>query len=110
MMIGYWGMLGENNMMGQYGMMTPGLMGLLMMAFFLLAVVGAVLLLVWIVRQLSGPEHRQGISSGIGSLNNPTNNTGQEAPLAILQRRYARGEIGPDEYECIRSDLLRDGG
>ena len=37
-------------------------------------------------------------------------NPSQEAPLAILQRRYARGEIGPDEYERIRSDLLRDGG
>lgn len=33
-----------------------------------------------------------------------------ESPLAILQRRYAQGEIGHEEYERIRADLLRDRG
>jgi len=31
----------------------------------------------------------------------------RESPLEILQSRYARGEIGRDEYEKIRSELLR---
>lgn len=33
-----------------------------------------------------------------------------EEPLTILQRRYARGEIQPEEYERAREDLVRDGG
>ncbi len=32
--------------------------------------------------------------------------TSEETPLVILQRRYAQGEIGPDEYARVRSDLL----
>ena len=28
-----------------------------------------------------------------------------EAPLTILQRRYARGDLGTDEYERIRATL-----
>lgn len=31
-----------------------------------------------------------------------------EPPLVILQRRYALGEVGPDEYERIRAALVRD--
>jgi uncharacterized membrane protein len=53
---------------------------------------GIILLVVWGVRRL---ENR-----GSGD--------DDERPLAILQRRYAGGEIGPEEYERIRSDLLRD--
>jgi putative membrane protein len=33
--------------------------------------------------------------------------TGAESPLAILQQRYARGEISKEEYETIRQDLER---
>ena len=29
----------------------------------------------------------------------------QDDPVAILKRRYARGEIGRDEYERMRRDL-----
>ena len=67
-----------------------GMMGLgwLMMGFWLLVVVGIVLLLVWGIRHLGGQAR----------------NT-EETPLATLQRRYARGVIGPEE-----ADLQRDGG
>ena len=31
--------------------------------------------------------------------------TSQDDPIAIIKRRYARGEIDRDEYERIRRDL-----
>ncbi len=31
-----------------------------------------------------------------------------DAPVAILQRRYARGDIGADEYQRIRAALTAD--
>jgi putative membrane protein len=31
---------------------------------------------------------------------------GQDSPLEILKRRYARGEITREEFESIRRDLL----
>lgn len=33
---------------------------------------------------------------------------GPEAPLTILQRRYARGDVGSEEYERIRTTLTKD--
>ena len=30
-----------------------------------------------------------------------------EAPLAILQRRYARGDLGAEEYERMRATLTK---
>lgn len=33
----------------------------------------------------------------------------REKPMQILQRRYAAGEIGSEEYEERREKLLRDG-
>ena len=77
--------------------MDGGMMwlGLLMMVFGLLVFAGIILLGVWAVMRLTGRE--QGPSRGTA--------TPPEDPLVILQRRYARGEIGRDEYERIRSDL-----
>ncbi len=86
--------------MGSNGMMGYGLMGLLMMASLLLVVVGVILLLVWIVRKLGSPQD----SSATGVITT----INQEPPLSILQRRYASGEIGREEYERVRADLLRD--
>ncbi len=34
---------------------------------------------------------------------------GQETPLQLLQRRLARGEIDPEDYERRRDLLQRDG-
>ena len=33
----------------------------------------------------------------------------RDAPLDVLQRRYAAGEISTDEYEQRRAVLIRDG-
>lgn len=57
-----------------------------------LVVLGGLLLLAWSVRRLGGAARADG-----------------DAPLEIVQRRYARGEIGREEYERLRADLLRDG-
>ncbi|TMG56877.1 MAG: SHOCT domain-containing protein [Chloroflexi bacterium] len=62
-----------------------------MMLLFALVPVALLALLVWAVRgQRSSPARGDA--------------------LAILQRRYAAGEIQREEYERIRTDLLRDRG
>jgi len=74
-------------------------LGLLMMVLGLLVFAGIILLGVWAVTRLTSSERSR--PSG------PANSA--EDPLIILQRRYARGEIGRDDYERIRSDLERKG-
>jgi len=71
----------------------------LMMLFGLLVFIGIILLGVWAVTRLTGSE---GLRAGSASAS-------AEDPLAILQRRYARGEIGRDDYERIRADLKGSG-
>ncbi len=94
-MMGIGGMMGfggMGGMMGQSGSIPwPGW---LMLVFGLLVVAGLVLLVVWGARRLAQPDGA----------------AAYETPLTILQRRYARGEIGPEEYEGAREILLRDGG
>ncbi len=67
--------------------------GLIMMIFWLLVLVGIVLLVVWLVRQVTRHEPRSGASRA----------------LEILQERYARGEITREQYEQMRRDLLGGG-
>ncbi len=93
------GLLG-GGMMG-FGGMWPGMMGgyygpgfgmggVLMMLFWVLIVVGVVLLVAWLARQA-------GVSSA---------GPGQESTaLEILKRRYARGEITKEQFEQMRRDL-----
>ena len=88
-MMGMGGMMGSGGMMGQPGPTTWS--GWLMLISWLVVAVGIALLLVWGVRRVD----RSG-------------DTDDEKPLAILQRRYARGEIGPEECARIRADLLRN--
>lgn len=83
-------MMGTGGMMGQPGSMMSS--GWLPPLSWLLVTVGLALLLVWAARRVGD---RGGRAEG-------------ERPLATLQRRYARGEIGAAEYERIRSDLVRD--
>src|SRR5207249_3780690 len=96
-------MMAMGSMMGLQGLINcdPTMMqsfaggtapGLTLPVFGLLVATGLVLLLVWAVRGFGGA--RQTI--------------GAEPPLAVLQRRYAAGEIDPEDYARIRADLLRD--
>lgn len=78
------GMMGWGYGMGWFG-------GIIMIAFWIAVIVGIVLLIRWLV-----------IS---------TRSTGQsthheDSALEILKRRYARGEIGKEEFEEKKRDLL----
>ncbi len=88
------GMMGGMGMMGG-GMMNDGMMGgmgmmLLGLLFLLFVLAGVALLVVWAVRRSGGD---------LGS--------GREDPVEILRARYARGEVGREEFERIRDDLGR---
>lgn len=79
--------------MGQFGIVFAILGGLSWLAI----VAGIVLLVIWAARTLtSHPVMRT----------SPAAATAAESPLDILARRFAMGEITPDEFERSRS-LLR---
>ncbi len=59
------------------------------MLWMLVVLAGIILLVVWAVRQMSGPGARPGRSRAI----------------EILEERYARGEIDREEFEARRRDL-----
>src|SRR5207245_4410367 len=86
------GVMGTMRGIGPLGLWMPMFgAGGGMMLLFTLVPVALVALLVWAVRsQRSSPARGDA--------------------LAILQRRYAAGEIQREEYERIRTDLLRDRG
>ncbi len=85
------GMMGGMGIMGG-GMMNGGMMGGMgmMLMYFMLVLVGVALLVIWAVRRSGG---------GLGS--------GREDPMEILRARYARGEVGCEEFERMREDLAR---
>lgn len=66
---------------------------LFMLLFWVLVVVGAAALIRWLLQQ-----------SNAGSWRSP----GGGAALEILRERYARGEIGREEYEPMERDLQRE--
>ena len=63
-------------------------MGVFMLIFWVVVIVGIAFLVKWVVAQSSG-----------GS-------PGNDSPLEILKRRYARGEIDKTEFEEKKKDLL----
>lgn len=73
-------------MYGQYG---GGMWMFFQLLFWILVVVGIVLLIVWLVRQPGRYERGRG----------------EESALDILKKRYARGEINKEEYERMKKDL-----
>ncbi|MFI5341303.1 MAG: SHOCT domain-containing protein [Candidatus Methylomirabilales bacterium] len=73
---------------GGYGMGFLG--GLFMLLFWGLIIVGLVLVVRWLWDQ---GRSRAGAGAG-------------DAPLDILKRRYARGEISKEEFERMKQDLL----
>ena len=72
-------------MMGGWGG-TMGVAGWLMMALFW---IGLILLIVWLVRSVLGTS--QGAASSTAR--------------AILDQRYARGELTRKEYEHMKKDI-----
>jgi putative membrane protein len=73
--------------------MTGGLMGIRMLfgiVFWILIIVGIVLLVVWVVQKA--------MSGGVGGT--------ERSALEILKKRYASGEISKDEFEEKKRDLL----
>jgi len=77
-------MMGNQMMYGPYG---AGMF--FHFLFWLLIIIGVVLLIVWVVRQSSGREGGRG----------------GETALDILKKRYARGEINKEEFEERRRVL-----
>ncbi len=72
---------------GWYGM---GFLGWLFMLVFW----GLIITVLVLVVQRLWDRRRPGSGEGSG-----------EAPLDILKRRYARGEIGKEEYDQMKRDL-----
>ena len=74
--------------------MTGGMAGWMVVLMFLVPLVFTALIVVliaWVIR------------SGRGRTGADT----PEAPLTILQRRYARGDLGTEEYERMRTTLTK---
>jgi putative membrane protein len=76
---------------GGFGGGFGGLGMLVMLVFWGLIIVGIVLVVRWLVEQ--------------GSRGGGTGPEGESA-LDILKKRYARGEIGREEFEAKKRDLL----
>ena len=68
---------------GMHGMGGWGILGII---FWIALLVGIVLLVVWLVKTVSGRGR-------------------QESALDILKKRYARGEITKEEFEERKRDL-----
>jgi len=83
-----WGM-GPGMMGGGYGMGWFG--SIIMIAFWIAIIAGIVLLIRWLI-----------ISTRTASRDTDS----VDSALEILKRRYARGEIGKEEFEGKKRDLL----
>jgi len=73
--------------------------GILMMVFWVAIIVGIVLLVVWLTRQVAGGHcfsggHGAGHEVGHG-----------DTAIDIVNQRYARGEIDKAEFEQKKKDL-----
>ena len=78
-------------MMGSmmYGPSGGGMWMFFHFLFWILVVVGVILLIVWVVRQ-KGKR---------------TDDQAEETALDILKKRYARGEITKEEYDKVKKDI-----
>jgi len=83
-----WGM-GPGMMGGGYGMGWFG--PIIMIAFWIAVIVGIVFLVRWLIISTR--------SAGQSTYH-------EDSALEILKRRYARGEIGKEEFEEKKRDLL----
>jgi putative membrane protein len=85
-------MMPGGGMMGWgYGAYGMGIVGwLFMLLFWGLIIVGLILVVRWL-----WDHGRSGTGAGTG-----------DAPLDILKRRYARGEITKEEFDRMKQDLV----
>ncbi|HLG30352.1 MAG TPA: SHOCT domain-containing protein [Candidatus Brocadiales bacterium] len=65
-----------------------GIWMLFNMVFWVLVIIGIVLLVIWVVRRAGGERSKAANSA-----------------LEILKKRYARGEITKEEYEEKKRDI-----
>jgi putative membrane protein len=77
-------------MMGGFGFGGMLLGGLLMLAFWVLVIGGAIWLVVTLAR---------------GSQSTPGTHTAGQTPLDILKARYAKGEVTKEQFEEMKRDL-----
>ena len=82
-------------MMGGFG----GGFDLIGLLLNLVVIVGIVVLVIWAVRQFSSN------GQGAGLLGQQNDRPTEAAPRAIVEERYARGEITREQYQDILSDL-----
>ena len=91
---GYGGMMGG----GGYGIGLLG--GFFMIIFWILVIVGVILLIRWLVGQSgAGGGHMMGMG---GQMMAPPGNRAMET----LKDRYAKGEIGKEEFDQMKKDLM----
>jgi putative membrane protein len=84
-------------MMGGFGYGGFGWIGMILnLVITIGAIVGLVLLVVWVVRRTSGNSSQPGSQT-------PSSQSAKD----IAQVRYAKGEITREEYQQILSDLGR---
>jgi len=86
-------MMTGNNMMGDWSL-GGGSSMFLMPFFWILILIGIVLLIVWLGNQASGT-----------SFSGPAATSGGKTAIEILKERYARGEIDKQEFEEKKRDL-----
>jgi uncharacterized membrane protein len=79
----------------------------LVMLFVLAAGAGVAALIFWAVRASGRPAYPVGVPPM--QAGTPQPQAARETPLDILARRFASGEITPEEYERARN-LLGGGG
>ncbi len=85
-----------------FNMMGNGMMGGFGAMFFM-PVIGIVIfgLVVWAV---VSAFHKPGDSNSANYLDESPG--GEDSPIDILKKRYARGEIDKEEYEAKKKDLI----
>ncbi len=74
------------DMFGVFGLGWMLMGGVFMILFW----VAVILLIIWLYRQITGA---QGVVQA-------------DSALEILKQRYAKGEIGKEEFEKMKKDLL----
>lgn len=75
--------------------------------FWLLLIIGIVLLVIFAVRAFSGGITRAGTGRRPGAGAEPLGTVGETTARRILDERYAKGELSTEEYR-ERLNVLRD--